>query len=512
MIDLKDLRENPDRYATGARRKGVAVDINRLLELDTDKRDLQARIEALRAQQNKLAKETGPQIGKLMGALKKAPEDEKPAIEAQVAEIKAKPAALKAEIQQLDQRLTTLEPELTALLLAVPQPPDDDVPVGATADDNVELRIWTPDNWDPAKTFFENKGFHPKTHLELCDNLGLVDYPRGVKLAGSRSYILTGDGMRLHQAILRYAFDFMVANYGFKPMSVPVLVRESAMVGTGFFPGGRDQSYLIDETRRWQIESRVPRPSGADSESAQANPAQADTADTKGQDLYLTGTGEVGLMGLHMDEILDEADLPLQYVTVSTCFRREAGAAGKDTAGLYRVHQFDKVEQVVICRADEAESRQWHQKMIGFVEDLLQSLNLPYRLLQCCTGDLGVKNADMIDLECWMPGRSALRAESGSPALRADSSGSPTGAWSETHSASRLYDFQCRRLNMRYRQGGESGKGRTTICHSLNNTVAASPRLMIPILEMYQNEDGSVTIPEVLHPYMGGQQRIEPIK
>jgi seryl-tRNA synthetase len=489
MIDLKDLRENPDRYRIGAANKRVAVDIDRLLVLDTDKRDLQARIEALRAQQNKLAKETGPQIGKLMGALKKASDEEKPAIEAQIAEIKAAPAALKAEIQQLDQRLNAIEPELAALLLAVPMPADDDVPIGTSADDNVELRIWTPDNWDPTKTFYENKGFQPKTHLELCENLGLVDYPRGVKLAGSRSYFLTGDGMKLHQAILRYAFDFMVANHGFKPMSVPVLVRENAMVGTGFFPGGRAQSYLIDETRRWQIETDEDEPD----ESSGAQSA------AKGQDLYLTGTGEVGLMGLHMDEILDEADLPLQYVTVSTCFRREAGAAGKDTAGLYRVHQFDKVEQVVICRADEAESRAWHQKMIGFVEDLLQSLNLPYRLLQCCTGDLGVKNADMIDLECWMPGRGDLAPD-----------GSPTGAWSETHSASRLYDFQTRRLNMRYRQGGEAGKGPTTICHSLNNTVAASPRLMIPILEMEQNPDGSVTIPEVLRPYMGGQQSIGP--
>ena len=485
MIDLKALRENPDRYRKGAAHKRVAVDIDRLLELDAEKRDLQTRIESLRAQQNKLAKETGPQIGKLMGALKKASDQEKPAIEAQVATIKAAPAALKTEIQQLDQRLAAIEPELATLLLAVPQPADPDVPIGESADDNVELRVWTPDDWDPAKSFFENKGFHPKTHLELCENLGLVDYPRGVKLAGSRSYILTGDGMRLHQAILRYALEFMVANHGFKPMSVPVLVRENAMVGTGFFPGGRAQSYLIDETRRWQIESDEDQDGGG--------------ADTKGQDLYLTGTGEVGLMGLHMDEILDEADLPLQYVTVSTCFRREAGAAGKDTAGLYRVHQFDKVEQVVICRADEAESRQWHQNMISFVEDLLQSLALPYRLLQCCTGDLGVKNADMIDLECWMPGRGDLDAE-----------GIPTGAWSETHSASRLYDFQCRRLNMRYRPGGEAGKAPTTICHSLNNTVAASPRLMIPILEMYQNEDGSVTIPEVLRPYMGGQRRILP--
>jgi seryl-tRNA synthetase len=205
-------------------------------------------------------------------------------------------------------------------------------------------------------------------------------------------------------------------------------------------------------------------------------------------------------MGLHQDEILDESTLPRKYVTVSTCFRREAGAAGKDTAGLYRIHQFDKVEQVVIDVANEIKSREHHQDMMGFVVELLKSLGLPHRLLQCCTGDLGVKNADMIDIECWMPSRGDE-----------DESGNPSGAFGETHSASRLYDYQCRRLNMRYREGGEGGKGgkgATTFCHSLNNTVAASPRILIPIIEMYQNADGSITIPDALVPYMNGQTKI----
>lgn len=274
--------------------------------------------------------------------------------------------------------------------------------------------------------------------------------------------------MRLHQAVLRYAIDFMTDRHGFSPMSVPVVVREEAMVGTGFFPAGREQAYHIGESTRGG-----------------------------GYDLYLTGTGEVGLMGIHQGEILDEALLPLKYVTVSTCFRREAGAAGKDTAGLYRIHQFDKVEQVVICKADSAESREWHKKMIGYVEELLQSLELPYRLLQCCTGDLGVKNADMVDIESWMPGRGEL-----------DAGGRPMGAYGETHSASRLYDYQCRRLNLRYRTGGSEGKGETVFCHSLNNTVLASPRVLIPLLEMHQQRDGSVVIPAVLRPYMGGRERI----
>ena len=208
-------------------------------------------------------------------------------------------------------------------------------------------------------------------------------------MAGARSYVLTGDGFGLHNAILRYAFDFMTLKHGFKAMSVPVLVKEECMVGTSFFPSGREQAYHIEESKRGG-----------------------------GYDQFLTRTGEVGLMGLHQDEILDEAQLPLKYTTVSTCFRREAGAAGKDTAGLYRIHQFDKVEQVVICKADEQESRRWHKQMIGYVEELLQSLGLPYRLLQCCTGDLGVKNADMIDIESWMPGRGEMSGGTGGSSAR----------------------------------------------------------------------------------------------
>jgi seryl-tRNA synthetase len=200
-------------------------------------------------------------------------------------------------------------------------------------------------------------------------------------------------------------------------------------------------------------------------------------------------------MGMYSDEILSSDQLPIKMATVSTCFRREAGAAGRDTAGLYRIHQFEKVEQVIICKADEEESRRWHKEMIDIVEQLLQQLGLPYRILQCCTADLGAKNADMIDIECWMPGRGELGPDD-----------KPSGDWGETHSASRLYDYQCRRLNMRYRD--EDGK--TVFAHSLNNTVLASPRILIPLLEMYQQEDGSVAIPPCLQPYMNGIQVLEP--
>lgn len=473
MIDLKDLRDNPGKYRDGCAKKNMPVDIDRILALDAQRRAILTEQEAAKAQQNALAKESGPAIGKLKGAIGKATGDEKARLERELADVMARPAALKEKVQELEAKLQAMTPELNALLLTVPLPPDDDVPVGKGSDDNIELRAWNPgvgggENapggvaFDPKKSFESQRGFKPKTHIELVRDLGLADFERGVKMAGTRSYVLTGDGMLLHNAVLRYAFDFMTLKQGFKAMSVPVLVKEECMVGTGFFPAGREQAYHIEESKRGG-----------------------------GYDQFLTGTGEVGLMGLHQDEILDESMLPLKYTTVSTCFRREAGAAGKDTAGLYRIHQFDKVEQVVICRADVAESRQWHKTMIGYVEQLLQGLGIPYRLLQCCTGDLGVKNADMIDIESWMPGRGEVV------------NGSPTGAYGETHSASRLYDYQCRRLNMRYK--GEKG---TIFCHSLNNTVIASPRVLIPVLENWQNADGTVTVPPALRPYMGGKTKI----
>lgn len=465
MIDLKQLRENPQRFIDGARDKKIAADIPRLLELDQQRRALMAEQETKRSEQKKLSKEMGPALGKLKGELKSLSGDAKARAETGIRELESRPVALKEAIQAIDIQLAAIEGEWRDLHLQVPQPPDADVPKGESAEDNIELYTWHPAWFDPRKSFQANKGFPPKTHIELVRDLKLADFERGVKMAGTRHYILTGDGMRLHQAVLRFAFDLITNEYGFTPMSVPVIVREECMVGTGFFPAGREQAYHIEESRRGS-----------------------------GNDLFLTGTGEVGLMGLHQDEILDADALPLKYATVSTCFRREAGAAGKDTAGLYRVHQFDKVEQVVICRADEAESRKWHKTMMEIVEQLLQRLELPYRLLQCCTADLGPKNADMIDIECWMPGRGAD-----------DENGKPRGEYGETHSASRLYDFQCRRLNMRYKASAESG---TVFCHSLNNTVLAGPRILIPILEMYQNADGSVTVPKALRPHMGGRERI----
>ena len=466
MIDIKLLRENPRKYIDGAAAKNVPVDIQALLELDQQRRALTREREDIRAEQKRISKEIGPQIGKLKGELNAADEESRAEIETQLSELEEKPSSLKTAIKKLDDSIAVIEPEWNALLLQVPQPPDSNVPVGQSADDNVQLRTWAPDGYDLEVSFADNRGFEPKTHMELVESLGLVDFQRGVKMAGTRHYVLTGDGMRLHQAMLRFAFDAITTNHGFTPMSVPVILREECMVGTGFFPSGRDQAYHIEESSR-----------GA------------------GHDLFLAGTGEVGLMGMFSDEIIDADQLPMKMATVSTCFRREAGAAGRDTAGLYRIHQFEKVEQVIICKADQDESRSWHADMISIVETLLQQLQLPYRLLQCCTADLGSKNADMIDIECWMPGRGDL-----------DENERPTGNWGETHSASRLYEYQCRRLNMRYRDSD----GNTVFAHSLNNTVLASPRILIPLLEMHQQADGSVNIPSCLHAFMNGIEVLEP--
>jgi seryl-tRNA synthetase len=280
-----------------------------------------------------------------------------------------------------------------------------------------------------------------------------------VKLSGSGSYYLKGLGAELHLAVLRLAFDMMSREKGFCALTVPLLVREAAMRGTGFFPAGKEQTYHVDQNSE--------------------------------NELFLVGTSEVGLVAYHMDDTLDESELPKKYTAISTCFRREAGTYGKDTAGLYRVHQFDKCEQVVICKNDVDESKRLHMQMLGYSEELLQRLKLPYRVINCCTGDIGVKNASMYDVETWMPSRFDGK--------------NPATGYGETHSASRLYDFQARRLNLRYK--GTDGKLR--FCHTLNNTVAACPRILIPILENYQNGDGSVTIPEVLRPYVNGREKIE---
>jgi seryl-tRNA synthetase len=359
-------------------------------------------------------------------------------------QLQARPTELKAAEQELDGKLQQLDPQISEILYRVPQIPDPEVPVGKDDTENVEIK-----KWGEVRKF----EFAPKSHIELGEQLGIVDFERGVKLAGSRSYVLLGDGALLHQAVLRFAQDLMMQR-GFVPMTVPVLVREPAMLGTGYFPLGREQAY----------------------EMTNEDPPK-----------FLVGTSEVALTAYHMGETLEAGALPKQYVAMSPCFRREAGTYGKDTAGLYRIHQFDKVEQVIVCRNDVEESKRWHEAILKNAEDVLQALKLPYRVVFVCTGDLGQGQVAKYDIETWMPSRNN---------------------WGETHSASRFYDFQARRLDLRYRDTD----GKVKYCHTLNNTVIASPRILIPILELYQNADGSVTIPEVLRPYMGGRERIEKAK
>jgi seryl-tRNA synthetase len=329
-------------------------------------------------------------------------------------------------------------------MLQLPAIPDPSWPVGKDDSENVLDRTWA----DPAHPPVKLEG-GKKDHVALGKELNILDFDRGVKLAGSRSYVVRGAGAQLYWAVLRFAQDSLVRK-GYEHMVVPVLVTEQCMIGTGYFPAGREQAYVTQDNS------------------------------------VLVGTSEVPLASFYGSEILD-LERPIKLSALSTCFRREAGAAGKDTAGLYRVHQFDKVEQVIVHKADDAEHIALHEEIIRNAEDILQALKLPYRVMKNCTGDMGQGKWRMYDIETWMPSRNA---------------------YGETHSGSALRDFQARRLNLRYREKVEGGKGETKFCYTLNNTAIACPRVLIAILEQYQNEDGSVTVPEVLRGYMGGVERI----
>lgn len=426
MIDIKLIREKPDLVRRAARDKNMTCDIDELLRIDARRRALETEFNELRHRQNKIGEE-----------IAKAPKDEKAA---RIAEM----AKAKERIKQIEQELGVVDESLEKLLLLMPQIPayEEGVPVGRDASENVEARrVGTPKMRDEF-------GFPFRDHVDLGQALGIFDFDRGVKLAGSRNYVLKGAGAMLHEAVLRLAWDTMMQR-GFTPLTVPVLVLEKIMYGTGFFPLHRDEAYL---------------------------------AERDGQ--CLVGTSEVPVTGFHGEEILEEEALPKLYFARSTCFRREAGAAGKDTRGLYRVHYFDKLEQVVICKADAGESARWHAAIIQNAEDVLQALALPYRVVEVCTGDMGQGKVRMFDIETWMPSREA---------------------YGETHSASRFHDFQSRRLNLRYRR---KDTGKPEFCHTLNNTVIALPRILIPLIELNQNADGSITVPAALWGYMGGMERI----
>jgi seryl-tRNA synthetase len=424
MIDIKLVRENPQLFKDGAKAKRFDVDIDALLELDSKIMAAKQMLQDIVTEKNRIGKE-----------IPKLPAQEKQAVLAELGKLKEKEAALNDELKRI-------QPEFDALMLEVPQPPSPEVPLGVDDTENVELY-----KRGEIRTF----DFEPKDHMQLGQALDMIDMERGVKLAGTRNYFLKGDGAILHRAVMNFAMDFMIGR-GYTPMIVPLLMRNEAMRGTGYFPGSEEQTYQMER-----------------------------------DELNLVGTAEVPLTAYYMNEMLTEKQLPVKFVAMSSCFRREAGAAGKDTYGLYRIHQFDKVEQVIIGENDEQKSIQYHQEILGNSEAVLQALGLPYRVVNVCSGDLGRGQVQKFDIETWMPSRKS---------------------YGETHSASRFYEFQARRLNLKYK----TEQKKNVFCHTLNNTVIASPRILIPIMELYQNADGSITIPAVLRPYMGGRERIEPKK
>jgi len=432
MIDLRQIRENTAAFKKGAQNKGFDVKlIDRLLEMDEALRGLKQAVEQKRSEQNAAAKK----IAGLKGEEK----------EKAIAEMQGSKDGLKAEEEQL----RVMEEEFQHLLLLMPAPALDRVPFGKTDEDNVEIR-----KWGEVPEF----DFDIKDHVQLGEELDILDIPRGVKVSGSRFYFLKNEGALLEMAILKYTLDKLVKK-GFTPMIPPVLVQYDAMMGTSYFPGGEESAYAVGvkKKRGEQIED---------------------------DGLYLVGTSEVSVTSYHSGEMLDESELPKLYAGYSNCFRREAGTYGKDTHGIYRIHQFQKVEQVVICKNDPEESAKMHQMILGNAEEVLQDLKLPYRVVDVCTGDMGQGQIYKNDIETWMPSR---------------------GKYGETHSCSTFHDFQARRLNLKYKDKD----GNKQFCHTLNNTCIASPRILIPLLEIYQQADGSVAIPEVLQPYMLGMKKIE---
>ncbi len=423
MLDIKYIREHKEKIQDGANKKRIPVDLDALLEVDAQIKPLQIELENLQRDRNQFSKTI---------AQMSSPEERET--------LKKKVQDMKSRMEFLEKDIKEKKIKLDELMLLVPQPARDDVPVGKDDKDNVEIKRWgnTPNFSD----------FNPLDHVSLGQKLGIIDIDRGVKLAGSRSYILKGDGALLENAVMRYTLEKLSLK-GYIPFTVPVLVKDEAMVGTGYFPTGREQAYYVEKDQ-----------------------------------MALVGTGEVSLTSYFSDEILQENQLPYKMTTWSTCFRREAGTYGKDTHGLYRVHQFQKIEQVILCQADEKISEQMHDELLTNAEGILQDFKLPYRVVYVCTGDLGQGQIRKHDIETWMPSRNA---------------------YSETHSCSTFHEFQSRRLKMRYRDYA----GKVQHCHTLNNTAIASPRILIAILENYQEKDGRVKIPEVLRSYMGGRDYLK---
>ena len=345
---------------------------------------------------------------------------------------------LKKELGAYEDRLKKVEEELNNLLLQVPQIPHESVPEGDSDQENKPVKFWGK---------VPKFNFPVKDHIALMKDLDLADFERGAKVAGFRGYFLKNEGAMLSYALWQYALNNLVKKK-FVPVIAPSLVKEESFIGTGWLPQGKEEVYRTQD------------------------------------DLYLAGTAEVPMMGMYQDEILEESELPKKFAAFSPCFRREAGSYGKDTKGIYRLHEFMKVEQVVICVADKEMSVRFHEELTKNAEDLLRSLDLPYRVVLNCAGDLGLGQVKKYDIETWIPSQEK---------------------YGETHSSSYFYDFQTRRLNIRYR----NKEGKVEYAHSLNNTAMATPRILINILENYQQKDGSIKIPKVLRPYMNGLKVIK---
>jgi seryl-tRNA synthetase len=424
MLDIAFIRQNADVVRAAITNKRMQLDLDELLSADKERRETLLRIETKRARKNEIAQ-----------LIPKASKEDRPKL---IEEGKA----VKVELEQLEPTptLNDVQKRYDDLMLRVPSIPRPEVPIGKGEEDNVEIRkVGKPRTFD----------FTARDHVELCTMHGWVDWERPRKFAGARSYALKGMGSVLEMAVLRLAVDTLVER-GLEMVTPPVMVRERAMQGTGFFPLGRDDAFAI-------------------------------TAD----ELYLVGTSEVSLVSLHCDETLEGAQLPIRYAGISNCFRREAGAAGKDTKGLYRVFQFTKVEQVVFCLPDEEIAEKEHYALLGNAEAILEKLEIPYRVAIACTGEIGLGQTRKHEVESWMPGRNDGK-----------------GAYQETHSCSTLGDFQSRRSNIRVRMPD----GSLSYPYTLNNTAVASPRILIPLLENHQNADGSITLPKALVPYMNGRE------
>jgi seryl-tRNA synthetase len=418
MLDRREIRENPDAVKAAVRVKGIDLDVDEILDLDRATRSLQHELDQAQARRKSSSKEFAR------------------ADDARRAELRAESAELDIQLKTLREQLAETSEKLQGLLLLTPTIPWQGAPVGPDDSANAILRtVGTPPEF----------GFTPLDHVELLEKRGWADFARARKVSGERAYALMSDLLMLERAVHSYALD-MLRGKDFTLVSVPSLVLEKPLTGTGQFPAHREETYAI--------------------------PAD---------DLYLAGTAEVALVGFHSDEILDYKSLPIRYAGISPCFRREAGSAGRDVRGLLRVHQFEKVEQFVICAADVAESDRWHAELLGTAEQLLQGLGLAYQVVECSTGDMGAGKYRMNDINTWMPS---------------------LGAYRETHSCSSLLDWQARRANLRYRDTDNTVRH----AYTLNNTAVATPRILAALVENYQTSDAQVRVPAVLQPYLGGRE------